>query len=92
MLLQLIEISTDLVNFNAVLLPNTKPVDKKRPDISFDSNSLEFSDNISVLDFTQGSEFSWNYQIMSAAKAPVCIGLAFSSRPDAILRLINLVF
>ena len=52
----------NLVNFNAVKTQCcliSRRVDRNLPDI-FDSNSLKFSDKISMLDLTLGSDLSWN--------------------------------
>ena len=71
--------SQNLVNFNAVktqccFLRNLQ-------DISFDSNSLEFSDKIAMLGVTLGSDLSWNDHISTIAKAVACkLGLLFRSR------------
>ena len=51
-------------------------VDRNLPDISFDSNSLEFSDKISILGTTLGSDLSWNDHISTAYK----LGLLFRPR------------
>ena len=47
----------------------SRRVDRNLPDISFDSNSLEFSDKISMLGVTLGSDLSWNDHISTTAKA-----------------------
>ena len=48
---------------------------------SFDSNSLEFKDKISMLGATLGSDLSWNDHISTTAKAAACkLGLLFRSR------------
>ena len=45
------------------------------------SNSLEFSDKISMLGVTLGSDLSWNDHITTTAKAAACkFGLLFRSR------------
>ena len=59
----------------------SRRVDRNLPDKSFDSNSLEFSDKISMLGVTLGSDLSWNDHISTAAKAATCkLGLLFRSR------------
>ena len=56
-------------------------VDRNLPDLSFDSNSLEFSEKISMLGATLGSDLSWNDHISTTAKAVACkLGLLFRSR------------
>ena len=47
----------------------SRRVDRNPPDISFDSNSLEFKDKMSMLGVTLGSDLSWNDHISTAAKA-----------------------
>ena len=50
-------------------------------DISFDSNSLELNDKISMLGVTLGSGLSWNDHISTSAKAAARkLGLLFGSR------------
>ena len=59
----------------------SRRVDRNLPDISFDSNSLEFSDKISMLGVTVGSDLSWNDHISTTAKAAACkLGLLFRSK------------
>ena len=76
--------SQNLVNFNAVKTQFcliSRRVDRNLPDISFDSNSLEFSDKISMLGVTLGSDLSWNDNISTTAKAAACkLGLLFRPR------------
>ena len=75
--------SQNLVNFNAVKTQCcliSRRVDRNLPDISFDSNSLEFRDKISMLGVTLGSHLSWNDHITTTAKAAACkLGLLFRS-------------
>ena len=76
--------SQNLLNFNAEKTQCClicRCVDRNLPDISFDSSSLEFSYKISMLGVTLGSDFSWNDDISTTAKAAVFkIGLLFRSR------------
>ena len=59
----------------------SRRVDGNLPYILFDSNSLEFSDKISMLGVTLGSNLSWNDHITTPAKATACkLGLLFRSR------------
>ena len=73
-----------IVNFNAVKTQCcliSRRVDKNLQDISFDSNSLEFNDKISMLGVTLGSDLSWNDHITITAKAAERkLGLLFRSR------------
>ena len=83
------------VNFNAVKTQCcliSRRVDRNLRDISFDSNSMEFSDKISMLGVTLGSDLSWNDHISTTAKAAACkLGLLFRSRryftPSSLLTL-----
>ena len=53
--------SQNIVNFNAVKTQCcliSRRVDRNLPNISFDSNSLEISDKISMLGVTLGSDLS----------------------------------
>ena len=87
--------SQNLVNFNGVKTQCcliSRRVNKNLPDISFDSNSLEFNDKISMLGVTLGSDLSWNDHFTTTAKAAACkLGLLFRSRryftPSSLLRL-----
>ena len=84
-----------MVNFNAVKTHCcliSRRVGRNLTDISFDSNSLEFSDKISMLGVTLGSALSWNDHITTTAKAAACkLGLLFRSRryftPSSLLTL-----
>ena len=67
--------SQNLVNFNAVKTQCcliSWRVDRNLPDISFDSNSLEFKDKISMLGVTLDSDLSWNDHVTTTAKAAAC--------------------
>ena len=56
-------------------------VDRKLPDIFFDSGSLEFLDKISMLGVTLGSDLSWNDHIISVTKAAACkLGFLFRTK------------
>ena len=72
------------VNINAVKTQCcliSRRVDKNLPNISFDSNSLEFNDKISMLGVTLGSDLSWNDHISTTAKASARkLGLLFRYR------------
>ena len=72
--------SQNLVNFNAVKTHRliSRRAYRNLPDISFDSNSLEFSDKISMLGVTLGSDLSWNDHITTTAASKP--GLLFRSR------------
>ena len=73
--------SQNLVNFNGVKFQCcliSRRVDRNHSGISFDPNSLEFSDKTSMLGVTVGSDLSWN--ISTTAKAACKPGLLFRSR------------
>ena len=82
--------SQNLVNFNAgktqcCLI--SRRVDRNLPNISFDSNSLEFRDKISMLGVTLGSDLSWNDHISTIAKAAARkLGL------DAVILPVNFLY
>ena len=64
--------SQNLVKFNAVKTHCcliSKRVDRNLLAISFDSNSLKFSDKISMLGVTLGSDLSWNDHITKLQRA-----------------------
>ena len=64
--------SKNLVNFNAVKTQCcliSRRVDRNLP---FDSNSLGFSDKMSLLGVTLGSDLCWNDHISTTAKAAAC--------------------
>ena len=87
--------SQNLVNFNVVKTQCcliSRRIGINLPDISFDSNSLEFSNKISILSVTLGPGLSWNDHISTTVKAVACkLGLLFRSRryftPSSLLTL-----
>ena len=87
--------SPNLANFNADKIECcliSKRVDKDLPDDSFDSNSLQFRDNISMLGVILESYLYWNYHITSVEKAAACmVSLAFISWSDTFSRSLNLL-
>ena len=74
--------SQNLVNFNAVKTQCcliSRRIDRNLADITSDSNSLEFSDKISMLGITLGSDLSWMTISQPLLKLQLKLGRLFRS-------------